>query len=65
MNETLRRSAEWREKSTEYAVLAQDLTDFELHKQYAELAARYLENAEKLEGQVANLPALRAVVSGS
>jgi len=64
MHETLRRSAEWREKSTEYHVLAQDLTDFDLHKQYAELADRYLEIAEKLEGQAVNARALRVIASG-
>jgi hypothetical protein len=64
MNETLRRSTEWREKSTEYTVMAKDRGNSDLQKQYAELADRYLEIAEKLESQAGNAPVLRALPSG-
>jgi hypothetical protein len=49
MEEILREPADWRKKATEYWDKAQRATDYYLREQFAELAARYLDMAEKFE----------------
>jgi len=44
-------SAEWRDKAAQYWSLSKAVNDYDLCEQYAELAARYLDMAEQLEGQ--------------
>jgi hypothetical protein len=44
-------ATEWREKATFYWNLSKSVVDYDLCEQYAELAARYLDLAERLEGQ--------------
>jgi len=43
---------EWQAKAAEYATLAQNITDADLRRQYAELAHRYHDIAKSLEGGV-------------
>jgi hypothetical protein len=45
-------SAEWREIAQQYWEKARTQTDFRLHEQFAELAARYLDMAERLEDRM-------------
>ena len=40
---------EWQAKAAEYAISAQNITDADLRRQYAELAQRYYDIAKKLE----------------
>ena len=50
----MKHPAEWREKATLYWEKARTTKDFDLREQYTELAARYLDMAEKFEdGMVA------------
>jgi len=42
-------ATEWREKATFYWNLSKSVRDYDLCEQYAELAARYLDLAERLE----------------
>ncbi len=44
-------ASDWREKATYYWSLSKSTRDYDLCEQYAELAARYLDLAEKLEDQ--------------
>jgi hypothetical protein len=44
-------SSEWRDKAAYYWGLSKTVMDYELCEQYAELAARYLDIAEKLEDE--------------
>lgn len=41
--------SQWRAKATDYAIKAHEISDGELRRQYAELAARYLGIANELE----------------
>jgi hypothetical protein len=50
--EGMLRPAEWREKAVEYWDKARGEENYSLREQFAELAARYLDMAEKLEDQV-------------
>jgi len=43
---------EWQAKATEYAILAQNIADADLRRQYAELAHRYHDIAKRLEDGV-------------
>jgi hypothetical protein len=43
---------EWQTKAAEYAFLAQNITDADLRRQYAELAHRYHNIAKRLEDGV-------------
>ncbi len=45
----MRQPAEWREIAQQYWEKAGSQTDLRLREQFAELAARYLDMAEKLE----------------
>lgn len=56
----MQRPAEWREKATLYSEKARATEDFDLREQYAELAARYLEMAEKFEDRVVAAAVLNA-----
>jgi hypothetical protein len=60
MQEIMWQPAEWRERATEYLDKAQVAKDFSLREQFAELAARYLDMAEKLENQVVAAAILNA-----
>ena len=53
--------SQWRAKSTEYAIKADEITDVDLRRQYAELANRYLAIARELKevGTPAAAPAGR------
>jgi hypothetical protein len=51
MGTSLQQPAEWREKAAEYWHKAKLANDFELREYLAELAARYLDMAERLENQ--------------
>ena len=42
--------SQWRAKSTDYAIKADEITDADLRGQYIELAARYLGIAREFEG---------------
>jgi len=42
-------SSDWKAKAAEYAISAKKITDVDLRRQYAELAARCLDVAKKLE----------------
>lgn len=61
----MQRPAEWREKATLYSEKARATEDFDLREQYAELAARYLEMAEKLEDRVVAAAVLNARSRGN
>jgi hypothetical protein len=52
MEDILLQPVEWREKAIEYWDKAQMEENFNLREQFAELAARYLDMAEKLDNQV-------------
>jgi hypothetical protein len=56
--------SQWRAKSTEYAIKADEITDADLRRQYAELAARCLGVANDREfiGISAAMPADRPAV---
>jgi hypothetical protein len=43
---------QWREKATHYWEKARATEDFDLREQFAELAARYLDMAEKFEDRM-------------
>jgi hypothetical protein len=49
--ESPQQPVDWREKANEYWNKAKAATDYELREQFAELAARCLDMAEKLEDQ--------------
>jgi len=49
---------EWRAKASYYWNLSKTVMDYELSEQYAELAARYLDLAEKLADQAMSDAAL-------
>lgn len=61
----MQRPAEWREKATLYSEKARATEDFDLREQYAELAARYLEMAEKYEDRVVAAAVLNARSRGN
>ena len=61
----MQRPAEWREKATLYSEKARATEDFDLRQQYAELAARYLEMAEKYEDRVVAAAVLDARSRGN
>lgn len=61
----MQRPAEWREKATLYSEKARATEDFDLRQQYAELAARYLEMAEKYEDRVVAAAVLNARSRGN
>ena len=44
-------SSEWRDKAAYYWGLSKTVIDYDLSEQYAEIAARYLDMAEKLEDE--------------
>jgi hypothetical protein len=60
MAEMLRQPAEWRDKASEYLDMAQTAQDFILREQFSELAARFLDMAEKLEGEMVAVAVLNA-----
>jgi hypothetical protein len=43
--------SDWRERAAYYWNLSKTVRDYDLSEQYAELAARYLDMAEKFDGQ--------------
>ena len=51
---------DWRDKAGEYLDMAQLAKDLTLREQFAELAARYLDMAEKIESQVVSAGILSA-----
>jgi hypothetical protein len=57
--------AEWREKATLLWEKARITEDFDLREQYAELAARYLDMAEKFEDWVVAAAVLNARSRGN
>jgi hypothetical protein len=52
MYEIMRQPAEWREKATEYLDKSKFVADLALRQQFTELAARYLDMAEKFEDRM-------------
>jgi hypothetical protein len=48
-------SSQWRDKATYYWGLSKTVMDYDLSEQYAELAARYLDIAERLEDQATGI----------
>jgi hypothetical protein len=55
----------WREKATLYWEKARTTEDLDLREQYAELAARYLDMAEKFEDRMVAATVLNDHSSGS
>ena len=53
-------SSEWGDKAAYYWGLSKTVFDYDLCEQYAEIAARYLDLAEKLEDQATGSAALDA-----
>jgi hypothetical protein len=60
MDEVMRQPAEWREKAFEFWDMSKSVEDDRLREQYAELAARYLDMAERLEDEAVADAILRA-----
>jgi hypothetical protein len=45
-------ATEWRDKATYYWNLSKSVKDYDLCEQYAEIAVRFLDLAEKLEDRI-------------
>jgi hypothetical protein len=60
MREIQRRPVEWRDKAAEYWDLAQMAKDYRIREQFTQLAARYLDMAEKFEDRVVAAAILNA-----
>jgi hypothetical protein len=50
----MQQPAEWRKKAALYSEKVRATEDFDLREQFTELAARYLEMAQKFEDRVAD-----------
>jgi len=61
----MKEPAEWRQKATVYWEKARTTGDSDLREQYAELAARYLDMAEKFEDWVVAAAVLNARSRGN
>lgn len=63
MENILRQPGQWRDKATEFMDMAQMTKDLRLREQFADLAARYLDMAERLESEVVAAGVLSARLS--